>query len=96
MFLYKKRLELTSTMDVNSVFRAIKRFLARRGVVQMFVSDNFSSFIGGKLISYLRGLDIAWSHILPKSPWWGGFYERMVKTVKSAMRNVLGRARLTY
>ena len=62
-------LELTPTMDVNSVFRAIKRFLARRGIVKMFISDNVSSFIADKLISYLRGLDVAWSHILPNSPW---------------------------
>lgn len=28
--------------------------------------------------------------IAPRSPWWGGFYERLVRSVKSALRKSLG------
>jgi hypothetical protein len=31
-----------------------------------------------------------------KSPWWGGFYERMVRSVKRCLKKVLRNARLTY
>ncbi|GBM81435.1 hypothetical protein AVEN_20036-1 [Araneus ventricosus] len=30
------------------------------------------------------------------APWWGGFYERLVKSVKDPLRKILGRALLTY
>ena len=28
--------------------------------------------------------------ILPASPWWGGFYECLVRSVKSLLRKILG------
>ena len=34
--------------------------------------------------------------ILAASPWWGGFYERMVRTVKSNLKKVIGEALLTF
>jgi len=34
--------------------------------------------------------------ILPASPWWGGFYERLVRSVKLSLRKVLGRSLLSY
>ena len=34
--------------------------------------------------------------ILQRSPWWGGFYERIVWTVKNSLKKILGRARLSY
>ena len=34
--------------------------------------------------------------MLPASPWWGGFYERLVRTVKSCLKKTLGRAYTTF
>ena len=33
---------------------------------------------------------------MEKSPWWGGFYERMVRSVKRCLKKVLRYARLSY
>jgi hypothetical protein len=41
-------------------------------------------------------MGITWKFILEKAPWWGGYYERMVKLVKQSLRKVLGRAQLRY
>ena len=89
-------LELTPSMEAPSVIRTLKRFLARRGIIKMFIRDKFRSFIAEDLKRFLRTLEIEWSYIFAKSPWWGGFYERMVRTVKSSLRKTLGRARLNY
>ena len=35
--------------------------------------------------------DIGWKFIAPRAPWRGGFYERMIKTVKVCLRKVLYR-----
>lgn len=34
--------------------------------------------------------------ILPGSPWWGGCYERLVKTLKNSLLKCLGRLMLTF
>jgi len=34
--------------------------------------------------------------LLPASPWWGGFYERLARTVKSTLRKVLRKKTLTF
>lgn len=33
---------------------------------------------------------------MEKAPWWGGFYERMVKGVKRCLRKTLGNARVSH
>ncbi|EPB66646.1 hypothetical protein ANCCEY_14263 [Ancylostoma ceylanicum] len=38
---------------------------------------------------------IEWHHITPYSPWKGGFYERLIKTVKGSMFKSIGRRILT-
>ena len=40
--------------------------------------------------------EIDWKFILAVSPWWGGFYERMVQTVKRSLRKILRRSSVTY
>ncbi|GFS66623.1 integrase catalytic domain-containing protein [Trichonephila clavipes] len=35
-----------------------------------------------------------WQFIIERAPWWGGFYERLIRTVKLALRKTVGRATL--
>ncbi|GBM05479.1 hypothetical protein AVEN_94768-1 [Araneus ventricosus] len=53
----------------------------------------------------LEGLDgieleyrktITWKFIVERGAWWGGFYERLVKSVMECLRKVLGRALLSF
>ncbi|GFX04287.1 integrase catalytic domain-containing protein [Trichonephila clavipes] len=39
---------------------------------------------------------IHWKFIVERAPWWGGFYERLVKTIKDPLSKILGRALLTF
>ena len=45
---------------------------------------------------YLAKMNIQWQFNLSRSPWWGGFFERMVGLMKSALRKAVGHANLTY
>ena len=47
------------------------------------------------VIRYFTQERIRWSYILEKAPWWGGFYERLVKSLKSSLKKTIGRAKLT-
>ena len=33
---------------------------------------------------------------LPKAPWWGGMFERLVRSVKRCLRKLIGQASLTH
>ena len=35
---------------------------------------------------------IEWEFIVPRVPWWGGFYEHLVKSVKLPLKNIFGNA----
>lgn len=41
-------------------------------------------------------LKILWTFNVEKAPWWGGLFERMIKSTKRCLRKVVGRARLHH
>ena len=54
------------------------------------------TFKSSDLELYLTLHNIKWEFILAASPCWGGFYERMVKVVKTSLHKVIGKSRLSY
>ena len=47
-------------------------------------------------MEFLMTNQIEHSPILPASPWWGGFYERLVRSVMTPLKKVVTRAKLNY
>lgn len=85
-------LELTDSMSLFDCMLAIRRFISRRGFPSVVYSDNFKTFKAcaqeiKKLYGYLAP---QWKFIVPRSPWWGGWWERLVRSVKHALRKSLG------
>ena len=39
---------------------------------------------------------VLWKFNLPAAPWWGGLFERMIKSVKRCLKKLLGRAHVDY
>ena len=66
-------LELTNNLGVEPLKLAVRRFISRRGTPSCFISDNFKTIKSREI-----NLGIKWKFILERSPWWGGFYERLV------------------
>ena len=89
-------LDLVPALDAQSFIRSLKRFFARRGVNQLFISDNAKTFKSKEVQQFIRNMGVAWKFNLPRSPWWGGFFERMVRCTKSSLKKILGVAKLTY
>ncbi len=48
------------------------------------------------VLSFLQARRINWKFNLERSPWWGGYFERMVGTVKRCLKKTLGNARMAY
>ena len=101
-------LELTLGLSVEEMTLGFRRFCARMNTVPSYmISDNFSTFkraakelvevfSSPKMHKYLNGRRIQWQFYVNYCPWWGGFIERMVQTVKKSLRKVVGEARLSY
>ena len=89
-------LDIVPDTSCAAFISCLRRFVGRRGYPMLFISDNAKCFIGNELKRYLKLHEIDWKFILEVSPWWGGFYERMVQTVKRALRKVLRRTSATY
>ncbi|GFX47420.1 integrase catalytic domain-containing protein [Trichonephila clavipes] len=103
-------LELVSDMSTKCFLLALRRFLARRGNCRVIYSDNARTFKAAEReLAYFANIlkdsefqnfvadkGIHWKFIVERAPWWGGFYERLVKTIRDPLRKILGRALLTF
>ena len=83
-------LDLVSDQTTPAFLRCFKRFVARRGLPLQMVSDNGKTFKAAA--KALR--DVKWVFNVPKAPWWGGVFERMVRCVKRCLRKMVGQAKL--
>ena len=89
-------LELVPDLSTGTFLRCLKRFVSRRGVPRLVISDNGKTFKGSSLKPFLSQHGIVWKFNVPRAPWWGGFFERMVRSVKRCLKKTLGNARVTY
>ena len=103
-------LELVSDLSAPAFLLAFKRFVARRGISAVVYSDNaltfkraakdlkemFSAIKSPEVQSYFANNGIRWKYIVERAAWWGGFWERLVRSVKVCLRKVLGRSSLTF
>ena len=78
-------IEVVTSLALEDFLLAFRRFVARRGQPHQIVSDNAATF---KAVA--TTLSVKWFFNPPVSPWWGGFFEWLVKTIKIPFKKVLG------
>lgn len=90
-------LELTESLSQRDCILALRRFTARRGLPTVLYSDNAKTFKGAEkeLLTLFGEGGPKWKYIAPRSPWWGGWWERLVRSVKGALKKSLGSRCLT-
>ena len=91
-------LDLVPDLLASSFLRSLKRFIGRRGIPNLMISDNATCFKNEevKLSEELLNMGVKWKFIVEAFPWWGGFWERLVQTVKRSLHKVLFRASVNY
>ncbi|KAF0310336.1 hypothetical protein FJT64_018671 [Amphibalanus amphitrite] len=87
-------LELVGSLRTEDFLRAYRRFAARRLSPTSIISDNATYFKAASAVLATEG--VSWSFIVERAPWWGGFWESMVKLTKHALRRTLGAALLSW
>uniref|UniRef100_A0A1I7VEH2 Integrase catalytic domain-containing protein n=1 Tax=Loa loa TaxID=7209 RepID=A0A1I7VEH2_LOALO len=95
-------LELAEDQSAETFLHAIRRFVARRGYPGLILSDNATQFQAFKTIitqvavsNFLAKEGMTWKNIVPKAPWQGGIYERLIGLTKNALKRAIGRKYLT-
>ena len=100
-------LDIVPDMSTQTFICSLKRFAARRGLPSKIVSDNGKTFkAAAKILKavmsheevqrYLTGVGVDWTFNLERAPWWGGVFERMVRSTKRCLKKMIGQAKLTY
>ena len=94
-------------MSVEQFILALRCFICQRGCSQHIVSDNGKPFKGeNKLLQNLFKDEevqkflvmkriVSIFNILSKAPWYGGVYERLIKSVKHCLKKTLNNAKVT-
>ncbi|KAL6722448.1 hypothetical protein Aduo_017573 [Ancylostoma duodenale] len=98
-------LELVTDVTTTSFMNALRRFMSRRGIPDSVTCDNAPTFAlaeeilndtaqatlkSEEVIQFMANREIVWKKITPYAPWQGGFYERLIQTVKRALYKTLG------
>lgn len=104
-------IELALDYSADAFVSTLRRFIALRRLPDEIISDNGTNFTAAakalrelwegvmrhpRVQNFSATRGIRWTFITEAAPWRGGFWERMIGTVKSAMRRSLGRWRMTW
>lgn len=100
-------LELVRDLSAATFLLALRRFFNARGGCSKIFSDNAQTFAcvskylkvmrtSTRVCDFLAQNQTEWQFSAALAPWWGGFWERMVRTVKELFRKGNGKAVLYY
>jgi hypothetical protein len=95
--------ELADSLEADDLILVLRCFIGRRGRPQEIYSDNATNFHGAdnelnqalssldqdKISEFLLKSAIQWKFIPPHAPHFGGAWERLVRSIKSALKAVL-------
>ena len=82
-------LKLVPSCDAGKCINAFRRFFSRYGVPETILFDNGTHFLSQETQSFISSYDLKWYFNPPLSPWWGGIFERMVRSVKRCLKKIL-------
>lgn len=85
-------LELVPSLSLKDFMLAFRKFCARRGLPSVIYSDNAKTFeAANNLLKHFGPSAPLWKFSIPLAPWYGGWWERLVRSTKSALKKSIGR-----
>ena len=89
-------LDLVTQPSAPEFHASFRRFIARRGCPDHVITDNGSNFTAKDTQRFATDRNITWHLNVPLAPWYGGFFERIIKIVKSLLKKTLSTDTYTY
>ena len=98
---------MSTDLSVASFLLLFRRFTSRRGLPVTLFSDNAKTFKAAskdivkiarsaEVTKFLNSCRVSWKFIVEKAPWWGGFWERLIRSIKRSLKKSIGRGTLNY
>ena len=95
-------LEVVNNLSMSSFLLCLRRLAAAKGIPSLILSDNHKTFISGEKFlldlqedeevqEFLCDHRIQWKHQTPRSPWMGGHFERLVRTIRTCLSSAIAR-----
>ena len=95
-------LEVVDNLSATSFILRLRCLAATKGIPSTIISDNHKTFIWGEkflldpqddddIREFLQDHHIQWRHQTPRSPWMGGHFERLVRTIKTSLSAAITR-----
>ena len=99
-------LDTVPDLTAEAFIRNFRRFAARRGLPRELNSDNGKTFKSASktlkalfnsavVRRHLANKGVKWTFNLERAPWWGGYFERLVQSVKRCLKKILKNAKIT-
>ena len=96
------RIELVSNLTTIEFIKSFKRLISKRDKPKIVYSDNVKTVKVGakwlaninkdqKLHNFLRSETIIWKFNVPKVPWWGSQFERLIGLINQVCTGLLGK-----
>ena len=85
-------LELVESLSLPTFMLAFRRFASRRGLPSTIYSDNALTFRSASTALWKQygSNSPKWRFSVPRAPWWGGWWERLIKNTKGALKKSIG------
>ncbi|UYV62948.1 hypothetical protein LAZ67_2002587, partial [Cordylochernes scorpioides] len=97
-------LDLVNSLSTKAFIQSLERFIRIYGCPTMIFSDNGRNFVGTD--NFFQQIDwkklqesdcvepIQWRFNPPFAAWWGGWWERLIRSMKNLLKRTLGKATL--
>ena len=85
-----------SNFTAESFVKALARFKGTWETPTLTVSNNGKTFEDSRVPAYCQRDGTKWRFNVEAAPWWGGFFDRLVNSVKLSLKKCLRNARLNY
>ena len=95
-------LKVVDNLTTKSFILCLRCLAAAKGMPSVILSNNHRTFISGEKFlldlqeddivrEFLQSHRIQWRHQTPRSPWMGGHFERLVRTIKTSLSSAIAR-----
>ncbi|GFN80939.1 tigger transposable element-derived protein 6 [Plakobranchus ocellatus] len=85
-------LELVNSLSLTHFLLVFRKFVSRRGLPKTVFPDNAKTFKSAstELLKLYGSNSPYWRFSVPRAPWWGGWWERMVRNMKVSLKKTVG------
>ena len=79
-------LNLVRDYTSESCIKVLRRFISNRGSPQVIISDYGKYFTNEHAQNFVNSSNIKWKFNTEGAPWTGGFFERLIRSVKRCLK----------